>query len=77
VFDPTNNPIRHTRVLIRAATGEHRSTKTDRFGMYHLDNIPRNRTYQVSPMHKLYNFIPKTVMVKEENITNLNFTAQP
>jgi len=77
VFDPNNNPIRNSRVLIRAATGEHRSTKTDRFGIYHFDNIPRNRTYQVSPMHKLYNFMPKTVTVREENIPNLNFTALP
>ena len=77
VFDPNNNPIKHIRVLIRAATGEHRSTRTDRFGMYRLDNIPRNRIYQVSPMHKLYNFMPKMVMVKEANITGLDFTAQP
>jgi len=77
VFDPSNRPIRHTRVLIRAATGEHRSTKTDRFGMFHFDNIPGNRTYQISPRHKLYNFTPQTVTVKEENITNLSFTALP
>ena len=77
VFDPNNRPIRNIRVLIRAATGEHRSTKTDRFGMFHFDNIPRNRTYQISPRHKLYNFTPQTVTVKEENISNLNFTALP
>lgn len=77
IFDPNNRPIRYTRVLIRSATGEYRSTETDGFGMYHFDNIPINRTYQISPTHKLYNFIPKTVTVREEGIPNLNFTALP
>jgi hypothetical protein len=45
--------------------------------MFHFDNIPRNRTYQISPRHKLYNFTPQTVMVREENINNLSFTAFP
>jgi len=39
--------------------------------------VARNRTYQISPTHRVYNFMPQTVTVTEENITNLNFTALP
>jgi len=77
VFDPNGNPLKNTRVLIRSANGERRSVKTNRFGMYRFDNVARNRTYQISPMHGRYQFTPRMVMVMEANISNLNFMALP
>jgi len=78
VFDPSGHILRNIRVLIRLpGTREKRAVKTDKFGVYRFNNVARNRTYQISPTHRVYNFMPQTVTVTEENITNLNFTALP
>ncbi len=69
--------LRNRRVLIRASSGEKRAVKTDRLGMYRFDNIPRNKTYQVSVTDRQYQFMPQTIMVLEANIENLNFTPLP
>lgn len=77
IFDLHSIPLKNVRVLIRSATGEHHATKTDRFGIYSFENVPRNRTYQVSPIHRLYDFTPRIVIVGEANISNLDFMPLP
>jgi hypothetical protein len=77
VFDPNGILLRNVRVLLRSATGDKRAAKTDKFGVYRFENIARNRSYQLTPMHRLYDFTPRIVMVKEQDLTNLDFTAVP
>ncbi len=79
VYHYSGIPIRNARVLIRGANGFRRSVKTDQLGVFRFDNIPRNRTYQVSATHFRLEVVPQfwVIMVAEENINNLNFTALP
>lgn len=77
VYDFSGNPLKNTRVSIRAINGERRAVKTDRFGIYRFNNVARNRLYQVGVTHRAYQFMPQMVMVQEENINNLNFMALP
>jgi len=48
-----------------------------RLGMYRFDNIPRNRTYQVSVIHPQNEFMPQILMATEELFYNFNFFALP
>ncbi len=61
--------------LLRGANGERRAVKTDRFGVYRFSNVARNRIYQLSVTYRQYEFTPRLIMVREENINNFNFTA--
>ena len=64
-----------TGALLRGANGERRAVKTDRFGVYRFSNVARNRIYQLSVTHRQFEFTPRLIMVREENINNFNFTA--
>lgn len=77
IYNPLGVPIRNVRVLLRGANGLRRAVRTDRFGVYRFNNVARNRIYQVSVTHRQYEFIPQIIMVREENISDLNFTALP
>lgn len=52
-----------------------RFARTNGFGYFRFDNVPRNQTYTVAVVSKLYQFQPQTITVTD-NVTNLNFTAQ-
>ena len=76
-FDPFYNPLRGGRVVVRLANGHRWFARTDRFGVYRVDHVPRNRTVTVSVTHRRYEFTPRVVRVKEQDITDLDFIALP
>ena len=77
VYTPVGVPLRNVRVLLRAANGESRAVRTDRFGIYRFRDVATNRMYQVSATHRRCASAPQVVQVREEDIGDLNFTCIP
>ena len=77
VFDPGSTPLKKTKVLLRSESGEKRKVKTDKHGVFRFDDVARNSTYQISPVHNFYQFAQKTVIVTEEDINGLDLMALP
>ena len=53
-----------------------RFARTNGFGYFRFDEVPRDQTYTVSVTSKQYQFQPQMITVTD-NVTNLDFTAQP
>ncbi|MCI0607131.1 right-handed parallel beta-helix repeat-containing protein [bacterium] len=69
--------IKNVLIRIIGPSGEARFQKTNRFGLYRFEKIPRNRTYNVTATYRNFEFEAQIVNVTEETITDLDFVAMP
>lgn len=63
-------------VTLTDAMNNVRYARTNGFGYFRFDDVPNNQTYTATVISKQYQFQPQTITVTD-NVTNLNFTAQP
>ena len=68
--------IANAVVRVTDANGFSAFAIANRFGSYHVDNIPSGGTYTVTVAQRRFNFDPQTVAVNE-SVSALNFTAVP
>ncbi|HLM00920.1 MAG TPA: choice-of-anchor Q domain-containing protein [Pyrinomonadaceae bacterium] len=63
-------------VVLTDSMNNTRYARTNGFGYFRFDNVPTNQTYTATVVSKQYQFQPQTISVTD-NVTNLNFTAEP
>lgn len=63
-------------VVLTDSMNNKRAAKTNGFGYFRFDEVPTNQTYTATVISKLYQFQPQQITVADD-VTNLNFTAQP
>jgi hypothetical protein len=68
--------VHRARVTLTAPGGEVRSVVTNPFGYYRFEEVRAGETYIINVHSKYYSFNAQVVTVTED-LTNLNFTAQP
>ncbi len=68
--------LRNAIVVLTDMQGVSRTVKTSTFGYFNFENVEVGETYTVSVMSKRFQFASQIVSVTEE-ITDLNFTAEP
>ena len=68
--------LARARVTLTDFNGETRTVQTSSFGYYRFDDLEAGRTYIVSVNHKRYFFAPQ-IITASEDLTELNFTAEP
>jgi hypothetical protein len=76
VLSINGDGISNARVLVTDQSGERRSAITNSFGYFRFENVAAGADYLFEIRHKRYSFAPRVVSVNEE-LTELNFTAQP
>ncbi|HEX9959634.1 MAG TPA: choice-of-anchor Q domain-containing protein [Pyrinomonadaceae bacterium] len=76
VTTSTGAAVPNAVVRITDSMNNTRFARTNGFGYFRFDDVPRDQTYTVSVVSKQYQFQPQTITVTD-NVTNLNFTAQP
>ena len=76
VTTSTGAAVPNAVVALTDSTGNTRYARTNGFGYFVFDNVPRDRIYTVTVVSKQYQFQPQTITVTD-NVTSLNFTAQP
>ncbi len=70
--------IKGVLVTIADMGGNQRRILTSSFGYYSFDNLNIGETYTVTVNSKSFTFVPSSqVVLVNDNISNLNFTAQP
>jgi hypothetical protein len=68
--------VYNAQVLITDSSGNTRIVMTNAFGYYRFVNVAAGATYTVGVKSKRHNFASQTLQVNE-NLTNVNFVAQP
>ncbi len=78
VLRADGNGIKGVLVTIADMGGNQRRILTSSFGYYSFDNLNIGETYTVTVNSKSFTFVPNSqVVLVNDNISNLNFTAQP
>ena len=78
VLTASGRGISKAYVSIVSPNGETRTVLTNSFGYYRFDGIPIGQIYVISVADKRYQFANNTqVITVSEEITELNFTAEP
>jgi hypothetical protein len=62
--------------LVDSGSGGRRSAITNPFGYYNFENVASGSTYTISVKSRFYTFTPQMVLVND-NLTNVNFVAEP
>jgi hypothetical protein len=68
--------LANARVYLTNADGSTRTAITNNFGYYNFEDVGAGATYTINVVSKRFTFAPQVVNVSEQ-ITNLNFTAEP
>ena len=76
VSTSTGQPISYARVQLVNHDGERRTAITNPFGDYTIEDVPAGENYFVEVIHKRYVFASRVISVKD-NVTDLDFTAEP
>lgn len=76
VMTAGGNGVAYARVIMTDSSNNVRMTTTNPFGYYRFNNVTTGALYTFTVQSKLYTFTPQQVTVND-NITDLNFTAQP
>jgi hypothetical protein len=66
----------YARVSITDSTGNVRITYTSSFGYYRFDNVPAGGNYTIGVVRRRYIFRTQSLQIND-NLTNLNFVAEP
>jgi len=68
--------VADARVTVTDASGFTATAVANRFGLYHVDNIPAGGMYTVTAGQRRFSFSPQTIAVND-NVTGVNFVAGP
>jgi Carboxypeptidase regulatory-like domain len=66
--------LARVRIAVTNQQGETRSTTTNQFGYYRIDELNTGEIYIFQPQSKTYQFNPQVLTITE-NLDNLNFVA--
>ncbi|MEP6788652.1 MAG: carboxypeptidase regulatory-like domain-containing protein, partial [Acidobacteriota bacterium] len=75
VLSSDGRGLRNAVVTLTGPTGVQYSATTSALGSFRIDNVPAGTTYVAQVRSKLFRFSSQLVSV-EDNVTDLNFTAQ-
>ncbi|HEY0428513.1 MAG TPA: alpha-amylase family glycosyl hydrolase [Pyrinomonadaceae bacterium] len=74
----TGDGIGKVQIWLTDSSGVTRGALTNPFGYYYFEDLAAGATYVVSVRNKRYQFdAPTQVVFADENLTGVNFTAQP
>jgi CSLREA domain-containing protein len=76
VTNAAGTGVANAIVTLTDAMNNVRYARTNGFGYFRFDDVPTSQTYTAAVVSKQYQFQPQTITVTD-NVTNLNFTAQP
>ncbi len=76
VTTSTGRGLNKALVTITDQTGNSRTATTNPFGYFRFTDVQAGETYIISVSAKRYHFAPQVLNVTED-LTDLNFTAQP
>jgi hypothetical protein len=76
VVNSRGKGVSGARVAVSKSDGSVIYSMTNSFGYFGVNEINAGETYIFQVTHKQYNFAPQVVNVSED-LTELNFTAQP
>lgn len=76
VFSSAGAAVSNARVSMTDPNGTTRTVMTNSFGHFRFENVEAGRTYNFQIKHKRLQFSPQLVNV-DDNIADLNFTAEP
>lgn len=76
VFSSVGAGVPNARVSMTDTSGTTRTVMTNSFGYFRFEGVEAGRAYNFQINHKRFQFAPQLVNV-DDNITDLNFTAEP
>jgi hypothetical protein len=76
VITPSGKGLGKTQVVLIGADGTVRYAATNSFGYYRFADVPAGQSATLEVRSKRYGFAPQVITVNQE-MTNLNFIAQP
>lgn len=78
ILTASGSGIRNVYVTLTGSNGESRTAISSSFGYFRLDDIPVGETYIISVSSKRFLFAnPSQVISVSEEITEINFVAEP